>query len=89
MNKCLENNITDYKTCYTFHNFKHNDNLLEEIKNRYIMMESFNLIIKNCVDNNIDKTTCYNSKKNNYDYNFPISYMYEFNYMYDKIKNNN
>jgi hypothetical protein len=86
--KCLENNITNYKSCYKFHNFKQNDLLLEGIKNRYDIMETFNSIIKNCIDNNIDKTSCYYSKKNKSDYNFPLDYIYEFNYTYDKMKNN-
>ena len=86
MKKCLENDIADYKTCYEFHKFKKNDLLLLEIKNRYDMMESFRPLIKNCIDNNKDKTECYYSKKNKFDYNFPIGYYNEFNKMYDNMK---
>jgi hypothetical protein len=84
--KCLENNISDYKTCYEFHKFKKNDLLLEGIKNRYDMLESFKLIIKNCIDNNKNITECYFSKKNKFEYTLPVGYYYEFNHMYHKIR---
>ena len=87
--KCLDNNITDYKTCYEFHKFKKNDLLLEGVKERYDMLETFSPIIKSCIHNNIDKTSCYYIKKNRFEYALPIGYYNEFNYMYDKMKNNN
>jgi hypothetical protein len=85
--KCLENDITDYKTCYEFNKFKKNDLLLQEIKNRYDMLESFKPLIKNCIENNKNTTECYYSKKNKFDYTFPVGYYNEFNYMYEKMKN--
>jgi hypothetical protein len=85
--KCLENDITDYKTCYEFHKFKHNDLLLDEVKQRYDMIKSFESIIKNCIDNNKNITECYYSK-NKFEYIIPIGYYYEFNHMYNKMKNN-
>ncbi len=87
INKCLANNITDYKSCYAFHKFKQNDTLLKEIKNRYDMLESFRPIIKNCIENNKNKTECYYSKKNKFEYVFPVGYYNEFIYMFDKMKN--
>ncbi len=60
---CLENNITDYKTCYEFSKLK-NEYLLADIKKRYEVISYFEPIIKNCIDNNIDETQCYCSKKN-------------------------
>jgi hypothetical protein len=86
--KCLDNNITDYKSCYEFHKFKPNDLLLEGIKKRYDMIETFDSIIKNCIDNNIDKTSCYYSKINKFDYAVPLGYFNEFTYTYNKIKIN-
>jgi len=46
------------------------------------MLESFKPLIKNCIDNNKNKTECY---YNNSDYNFPNGYYYEFNNIYDKM----
>ena len=86
--KCLDNHITDYKTCYEFHNFKKNDMLLEGVKERYDMLEFFGTIVKGCIHNNIDKTACYYSKKNKFEYAVPVGYYNEFNYIYDKVKNN-
>jgi hypothetical protein len=85
--KCLENDITDYKTCYEFHKFKKNDLLLEGIKDRYDMMESFKPVIKDCIDNNKNKTECYYSKKNKFEYTFPVGYANEFYHIYDKMYN--
>ncbi len=84
--KCLDNDITDYKSCYEFHKFKKNDLLLEGIKNRYDMMETFKSIIKNCIDNNKNHTECYYNK-NKFEYTIPLGYVHEFDYMYNKMKN--
>ena len=87
--KCLENNITDYKNCYEFHKFDYNDFLLQEIKNRYDMLESLKPLIKKCIENNKNKTVCYYSKTDTFDYIFPIGYCNEFDYIYDKMKKGN
>lgn len=80
--KCLDNDINDYKTCYEFHKFKHNDFLLEGIKYRYDMMKSFEYIIKDCIENKKNHTECYYSMNK-------FGYFNEFNYMYNKMNNKN
>jgi hypothetical protein len=88
-NKCLDNDITDYKACYEFHKFKKNDLLLQGIKNRYDMIESFIPMIKKCIENKTNITECYYSKKNKFEYNFPFGYYNEFIKTYEKMKNKN
>ncbi len=50
------------------------------------MISYFEPIIKNCIDNNIDETQCYCSKKNYGEYLIPTGYYTEFKHTYDRMK---
>ncbi len=82
--KCLENNINDYKTCIVYHKLKESL-FTEKIKERYNELEKLKPLIKNCKNNNLDKTLCFYSKNKN-DYVFQLDYYKEFLILYKEIK---
>ncbi len=57
--KSIKNNIDDYKTCIEYHNFKKENLYTEKIKERYNEIDKIKQLIKNCKNNNLDKTSCY------------------------------
>ncbi len=83
--KCLYNNIYDFKSCIEYNKFKNENLFTDKIKARFEYMEKIKPLIKTCIDKNIDKTSCFYSKNKN-DYIFDIGYFNEFNMLFDKIK---
>lgn len=85
---CLKNNLTDYKSCYEFHKFTESNLISQKIKERYATIDSMKPTIKTCIDNNVDKITCFYNKTNNNKYAIPLGYMHEFILMFDKMTEN-
>ena len=87
--KCINNNIVDYKTCIDFHKLTESNLYSQKIKERFALMETMKPLIKNCIENNISETSCFYSKDKKNEYNFPLGFSHEFNYMWKKILNEN
>ncbi len=56
--ECLKKDIFDSKSCMDLYKMK-NPIIIENIEKIYMKVDMMKPIIKKCIDNNIDSSTCY------------------------------